>query len=172
MTPLLAAWVPPCWTWLSLSLSILLFWERKLCHWTYFCLPYHTIFSLFISLFWLHVAIGGDLPYDINGCRELERFDVSNNFLTGKLPGAFARLSNITDLNLSSNTLQGPITMVTELNKLCYLNVSHNKFDGKLPNLESLFFLAEVRLNDNHFGGPLPDSVTTLENMTILEVQV
>mmetsp|Transcript_49640 Transcript_49640/g.63625 ORF Transcript_49640/g.63625 Transcript_49640/m.63625 type:complete len:113 (-) Transcript_49640:22-360(-) len=61
--------------------------------------------------------------------------------------------------------------MVTELNKLCYLNVSHNKFDGKLPNLESLFFLAEVRLNDNHFGGPLPDSVTTLENMTILEVQ-
>jgi hypothetical protein len=48
-------------------------------------------------------SLGGEIPFDINGCRELQRFDVSHNFMDGVVPSTMGRLSKLTCLNLSYN---------------------------------------------------------------------
>nr|ADB97921.2 symbiosis receptor kinase SymRK [Arachis hypogaea] len=78
--------------------------------------------------------------------------------------------SVITDLDLSSSDLKGPIpSSVTEMTNLRTLNLSHNSFTGEIPSsfpLSSLLISIDVSYND--LEGSLPESISSLPNLKTL----
>ncbi|XP_057761629.1 nodulation receptor kinase-like [Arachis stenosperma] len=78
--------------------------------------------------------------------------------------------SVITDLDLSSSDLKGPIpSSVTEMTNLRTLNLSHNSFTGEIPSsfpLSSLLTSIDVSYND--LEGSLPESISSLPNLKTL----
>ncbi|KAI4334715.1 hypothetical protein L6164_013428 [Bauhinia variegata] len=125
----------------------------------------------------------------------IEKLDLSNNKIYGKILNLYIEFSEFSEMNLSSNILQGPIpsflSMMGKLdlsnNKfskvdsfLCanitknvrYLDLSNNQLSGKLPecwaHFESLTYLD---LTNNALLGKMPKSMGSLRNIVAINVQ-
>eukprot|EP01018_Ginkgo_biloba_P001674 Gb_30966 [translate_table: standard] len=75
----------------------------------------------------------------------------------------------ITELDLSSKGLQGPIpSAINELANLEKLNLSYNHFKGRMPELSALSRLALLDIRSNELKGSIPESLARLPNLTTL----
>ncbi|CAI9264545.1 unnamed protein product [Lactuca saligna] len=89
------------------------------------------------------LASSWNLPY-------LQTLDLTSNYFTGSIPGAFSRLTRLQRLSLSGNLLNGSIPDSV----------------GSLPNS-----LEELLLDNNNLQGPIPRSLNGLKNLKRLELQ-
>lgn len=124
-----------------------------------------------IQDFFLHSnLIEDDVSFisSLTNSTKLERFDVSENMLSGSLPESLANLSiHISMLYMYKNQIHGNIPLgIENLVNLDVVDLSHNFLDGlipmgmsKLSNVQSLF------LGRNRLGGELP---SLFGNMTLL----
>jgi adenylate cyclase len=86
-----------------------------------------------------------DLPESIGKLKNLEKFVITNNRLTGALPESFKTLSSLRELDIKYNTIAN-IDVIAQLPKLEILTVDHNsvsQFVGTFERLRSL------KLNSN-----------------------
>ncbi|KAF3651752.1 putative CASP-like protein PIMP1-like [Capsicum annuum] len=85
-------------------------------------------------------------------------FDLSSNFLTGKIPEKISLLSGIPFLNLSHNNLSGTIPKtIGEMFSLESLDLSYNHFTGEIPmTLTLLDFLQHLNMSYNNLSGKIP----------------
>lgn len=95
----------------------------------------------------------GELP-EFNFVYELEVLRLSNNGFTGFLPNGLLKGDSmvLTELDLSSNKLSGPISMITSTS-LRVVNLSSNAISGELPLLTGSCFVLD--LSKNQFNGNL-----------------
>ncbi|KAL2483127.1 Polygalacturonase inhibitor 1 [Forsythia ovata] len=96
----------------------------------------------------------GDLPY----LQTLVFRKLTN--LTGQIPPAIAKLSNLKLLRLSYTNLSGTVpTFFTQLNNLTFLDLSFNDLTGPIPpELSLLQNLDALHLDRNKLTGNIPES--------------
>ncbi|XP_078171186.1 leucine-rich repeat protein kinase family protein [Carex rostrata] len=103
-----------------------------------------------------HNRFTGSFPAAIIGCKKLLSIDVSNNLLNGSLPD-ISGLVSLSYLNLSSNSIQGPIPAVFN-DLLETIDLSNNQFQGLIPNI-NLISLEYLDLSMNEITGKFSDGL-------------
>ncbi|KAK8985588.1 hypothetical protein V6N11_068837 [Hibiscus sabdariffa] len=84
--------------------------------------------------------------------------DFSSNRLDGRIPEVLAEFHALLVLNLSHNSLTGPLPpSLGSMAELESLDLSSNKLGGRIPSeLTKLTFLEVLNLSHNKFVGPIP----------------
>ncbi|KAK3444941.1 hypothetical protein EUGRSUZ_A00621 [Eucalyptus grandis] len=103
--------------------------------------------------------------------KNLERMDISDNFLRGALPDWLVHLKNLTWLDLSANQLHG--TIPPSYGWLCLdrLFLSYNQLTGNIPEaLGGLQGLQSLDLSNNLLNGSIPHSLGQLQNLDSLDL--
>ncbi|KAK9725724.1 hypothetical protein RND81_05G164600 [Saponaria officinalis] len=106
----------------------------------------------------------GDLPY-------LETLIIrGNSNLTGPIPPAIAKLTNVGLLLLNFNSLTGPIpSFLTKLTKLVTLELNDNQLTGTIPSfLGHMPQLSALDFSNNHLIGPIPSNLGLLPKLSFL----
>ncbi|XP_051212674.1 probable inactive receptor kinase At1g27190 [Lolium perenne] len=111
--------------------------------------------ALSLSGFGLQGAVPSSLQY----CRSTNTLDLSNNSLSGPIPPAFCDwLPFLVNLDLSGNRLSGPLP--SELANCVFLNslkLNGNTLSGQIPaSLSRLSRLRSLHLSDNRLEGQIP----------------
>jgi Leucine rich repeat len=92
----------------------------------------------------------------------------------GLLPRELSLLTNLRDVDLHGNDLQGvlPYVMLESLTRLEYLRLHMNGFFGALPDsVQEMQNLRELHLFGNYFAGTLPGAaLAELTNLRVLDV--
>ncbi|KAJ1396841.1 Serine-threonine/tyrosine-protein kinase, catalytic domain [Sesbania bispinosa] len=100
--------------------------------------------------------LSGNLPGTIGKCMSLEYLYLQGNSFNGSIPSSLASLKGLQELDLSRNRLSGSIPKgLQNISFLEYLNVSFNMLDGEVPT-EGVFRNASalsVVGNNNLCGG-------------------
>jgi Leucine-rich repeat (LRR) protein len=125
----------------------------------------------FLSFLDLHSnSFNGTIPVFTNPGR-LRHLDLSSNQLSGEVPWAFDKLSELVFFNLSSNLLTRPISwQFQKLIALQVLDISENDFEGPIPSFANLQELTTVSLSSNRFNGSMPESLTGLPHLQSLSL--
>ncbi|GLT35594.1 hypothetical protein SLA2020_100330 [Shorea laevis] len=108
--------------------------------------------------------LGGELPHSIRNLKLLKELDLQNCQFYGSILGSLANLTEITELDFSSNHLRGQIPDVFgKMHKLTYLSFYNNSFDGEIPtSIFNLTDLTNLTLSSNKLIGPLPHNISGL----------
>ncbi|XP_074293668.1 receptor-like protein EIX2 [Silene latifolia] len=140
----------------------------------------------------IHVSFWNSLPFKLNYLNMSHNqfsglipplVDLSNNFLSGKLPDCWMKFVALSSLHLENNRFYGSIPKsIGTLKNLQYLHLHNNSFSGPIPaSLENCTSLAmfgnlELELNSgieifqiNNFLGEIPASLCQLSNLQILD---
>ncbi|CAA7032895.1 unnamed protein product [Microthlaspi erraticum] len=101
----------------------------------------------------------------------LSILDMSNNFLTGAVPGWISELYALEFLLISNNFLQGLIPpSLLAMPYLSFLDLSGNLFSGALPSHVNNAMAKKILfLHNNNFTGLIPN--TLLEHVQILDIR-
>jgi hypothetical protein len=95
------------------------------------------------------------------------------NQIKGRLPRNLSSLSQLEELRICSNKLQGSLDYrsIQSLSSLRVLNLSFNLLSGSLPDaFENMSSLEELNLSGNRLVGELPPSMSRLGRLQILKL--
>jgi Leucine-rich repeat (LRR) protein len=98
----------------------------------------------------------------------VESFQTPSNNLVGSIPREIGYYTNLINLTLSNNMIDGSIASLVNLTRLQLLNCSLNALTGTLP--EFLFThrsLTDIDLQDNHFSGSISYSLGTSDQLRV-----
>ncbi|CAJ2653368.1 unnamed protein product [Trifolium pratense] len=135
-----------------------------------------TIIGNLTKLFELYLHTNnfeGSIPLTLKYCTQLQTFAVSTNKLSGDIPDqVFGNLENLIFLDLSNNSLTGPLPSVFgNLKHLSIFYLYANKLSGEIPKeLGACFTLTELVLERNFFIGSIPSSLGSLRSLEILDI--
>ncbi|KAK4364770.1 hypothetical protein RND71_016128 [Anisodus tanguticus] len=109
----------------------------------------------------LHLAknqLAGQLPSNLDKCKELKYLSLSYNQFTGHIPNEIENQSAIQRLSLRRNNLVGILpSSVGNLSNLEMLDLGQNSLHGGIPQeFEHLVNLKEVYLGPNSLSGEVP----------------
>ncbi|KAL6969005.1 uracil phosphoribosyltransferase [Sarracenia purpurea var. burkii] len=98
----------------------------------------------------------------------LANYDVSQNFLHGKIPLSIREMKGLNSLSASDNDLSGEIPLVwDDKPNLFNIELSNNRLSGEIPrSMGSLGSLLFLFLGNNSLSGEIPSS---LQNCTIMD---
>ncbi|KAL4557917.1 hypothetical protein LXL04_036111 [Taraxacum kok-saghyz] len=114
--------------------------------------------TLFFSI--AKSKVVGVIPQSIRNATSLRTLDLSHNTLTGPIP-AIGNLKDLQSLDLSVNKLNGSIPEeIATLGSLSFLNVSYNHLSGKIPQGSKFQMFTELSFEGNKelCGAPLKKS--------------
>ncbi|KAI5019885.1 hypothetical protein ZWY2020_044773 [Hordeum vulgare] len=116
-------------------------------------------------------SLSGTLPPQLASLRSLQVLTVSQNALVhGEVPRGIGGLAGLVHLDLSYNSLTGPIpARIGELRSLQGLDLSYNSFSGPIPSkLGQLAQLQKLDLSSNNLTGGVPATFSGLKSLTFL----
>jgi Leucine-rich repeat (LRR) protein len=118
----------------------------------------------------------GSIPAELCALTDMREIDLSSNLLTGTIPECIG--SSLTSLNIFSvgfNILEGTIpTSFQELTLLRSMFISSNYLHGEFSSdwIQNLTYLTGLTFNDNNFSGTLAPSLSTLSNLNFIDGSV
>ncbi|CAN1297550.1 Probable LRR receptor-like serine/threonine-protein kinase IRK [Linum perenne] len=101
----------------------------------------------------------GSIPMEIGAASSLKELKLDSNFLSGQIPNSIGDCSSLTTFRVASgNILSGPIpAAMAKLTNLQYVDLSINSLSGSLPKqLANLPNIATFNISLNHLQGELP----------------
>eukprot|EP00980_Cylindrotheca_fusiformis_P029235 scaffold22766_cov131-Cylindrotheca_fusiformis.AAC.1 len=112
----------------------------------------------------------GRLPWNVLGMLspQLLRVDLSDNGLSGEVPGHIGVLTQLKLLDLSSNQFSGSIpSEIGRLKRLEELNLGANRLGGQIPtHISSMTRLEMIRLSGNHLTGTIPSGLGLISSLS------
>ena len=121
---------------------------------------------------WHENALTGSIPPALGKLTNLDFLHLGANELTGPTPGALGNLVNLTRLYLYDNALTGPVPeWLRNLVNLDRLYLGDNALTGTVPAwLGDLTKLSDLDLNRNELTGPIPSELGNLANLESLSL--
>jgi len=116
-----------------------------------------------LSLHLGSMGLKGGFPDGLENCSSMTSLDLSSNSLSGPIPADISkRLQYITSLDLSYNSFSGEIPeALANCTYLNAVNLQHNKLTGTLPGqLAALGRLTQFNVADNQLSGQIPSSLS------------
>ena len=118
--------------------------------------------------------LGGSIPAELAGLRQLERLNLAGTGLQGTIPQALGSLKRLSKLVLAENGLSGEIPQsFVELESLDLLSLQRNQLTGEIP--EFLCFstpqLVALHLFENQLTGSIPSCIGNLRYLQYLNLQ-
>ncbi|KAL0306170.1 UNVERIFIED_CONTAM: Receptor-like protein kinase BRI1-like 3 [Sesamum radiatum] len=100
----------------------------------------------------------GVIAYSFAGNGSMIYLDLSNNHLSGSIPGNLGSMSFLEFLFLGHNNITGEIPFsFGGLKSVGVLDLSHNKLQGSIPgSLGGLSFLSDLDVSNNNLSGRIP----------------
>ena len=118
--------------------------------------------------------ISGSLPGNMFSLSHLEVIDLSSNSITGTLPNVVLPNSRMALLALQNNQLYGDFdAIMTHMTDLVHLDLSYNKFVGTMPDdWSNVARLRYLFLAYNDFvSGSIPESLTQATSLVDFSLQ-
>jgi tRNA A-37 threonylcarbamoyl transferase component Bud32 len=119
-------------------------------------------------------ALFGEIPAQIGDCSNLLNLNLSNNHLNGTIPFQIGNLGSLQDfLDLSYNSISGSIPgNIGKLSSLISLNISNNNLSGKIPDqISGMLSLSSLNLSNNHLEGNVPkDGIFKLNSSNLVDL--
>ena len=108
------------------------------------------------------------IPESLLELVKLEFLDLSNNSLSGPIPSGIQVLTSLSMLNLASNQFTSAIpSSIGDLTNLVILDLRNNQFTSNVPgSMLNLVRLKELYLSDNLLEGVLPD----IQSLDVYEI--
>ena len=121
--------------------------------------------------------ISGVIPDSLGNLLKLNLIDLSRNKLVGRIPTSFGNLQSLLYMDLSSNQLNESIPMeILNLPTLSnVLNLSMNSLSGPIPQIGRLSGVASIDFSSNQLDGDIPSSFSnclSLENLFLTRNQL
>ncbi|KAK6941889.1 Leucine-rich repeat-containing N-terminal, plant-type [Dillenia turbinata] len=117
-------------------------------------------------LFHKNPNLTGEIPIAITKLTQLRYLWLSWNNLTGLVPSFISQLKNLEYINLAFNQLTGSIPPeLSSLPKLGYLGLDRNKLTGSIPESFSSINVTDfyLILSHNQLSGPIPKSLSNVK---------
>jgi Leucine-rich repeat (LRR) protein len=96
----------------------------------------------------------------------VESFRSPANNLKGQIPPEITYLSNLKNIDVSNNTIDGNLSNLSNLTRLEYLDLTGNAFTGTLPSfLLAHEELIQLHLDQNHLEGTISHLSVTAQNL-------
>jgi len=103
----------------------------------------------------------------------LQKLDVENNQLTGKVPGKLNDITFLERLSLQNNKLTGTLPTDMFPTSLRFLTIAGNRLNGSIPSeIFQVETLEEVDLANNLFTGTISREWGSMENLLSLKLHV
>jgi len=110
-----------------------------------------------------NLGLQGSFPRGLQFCKILTTLNLSVNSLSGPLPADISlQMPYVTHLNLSHNRFSGeiPADISRRLPFIMALDLSNNSFSGEIPRtIADLPYLNTLNLQSNSLSGPIPGSL-------------
>ncbi|XP_074301710.1 uncharacterized protein LOC141633138 isoform X2 [Silene latifolia] len=102
----------------------------------------------------------------------LGQISLSNNQLSGPLPGSIGNFSGVQKLMLDGNRFSGAIPVeIGKLKQLSKVDFSSNKFSGAIPGeISECKLLTYVDLSRNQLCGDIPEEITDMRILNYLNI--
>ncbi|XP_068666974.1 leucine-rich repeat receptor-like serine/threonine/tyrosine-protein kinase SOBIR1 [Aristolochia californica] len=115
--------------------------------------------------------LSGFIPPAIGRLTELRQLSLADNKLSFRLPSEIANCRKLQILNLSNNRFSGDIPEeISSLVALRSLDLSRNGFVGSLGFLTYFPNLENLSLADNFFTGKVPQSLRSFRNLRFVNI--
>lgn len=104
--------------------------------------------------------------------RRVIKLLLTNNNLTGNIPGQIGKLTGLLELYIDRNKLSGPIpTEIGDLSSLKLLGIGGNNLSGSVPDsIGNLSNVETIYLVNNKLSGSLPSALTNLTTLKHLYI--
>ncbi|TVU26037.1 hypothetical protein EJB05_28564 [Eragrostis curvula] len=109
------------------------------------------------------LGLKGQFPDGLENCSSMTTLDLSSNSLSGPIPADISkRVPFVTSLDLSYNSFSGEIPeALANCSYLNAVNLQHNKLNGMIPGqLAALGRLTQFNVADNQLSGQIPLSLS------------
>lgn len=111
----------------------------------------------------------GSIPESLGSCRSLRVLNLSFNYLSDLMPSSMQALTDLSQIDLSHNSLYGPLPAFQPY--MVDVRLQNNKFSGTISaQIGSCLMLEYVDLSSNFITSELPDSMQKLESLSILNL--
>ncbi|KAM5569873.1 putative LRR receptor-like serine/threonine-protein kinase [Rosa sericea] len=117
--------------------------------------------------------LSGSIPSCLgNLTAALRILSLESNLLNSTIPSTLWGLTDILNLDLSSNSLIGPLSdRIGNLKVMQAINLTNNRLSGSIPStIGGLQELASLSLANNGFEGPIPSSFGELLSLEICDL--
>ncbi|KAJ6868240.1 LRR receptor-like serine/threonine-protein kinase FLS2 isoform X2 [Populus alba x Populus x berolinensis] len=112
----------------------------------------------------------------IPGClRSLGFLNLASNNFSGKIPSSIGSMFSLGTLSLHNNSFVGELPLsLRNCSSLVFLDLSSNKLQGEIPGWigESMPSLKILSLQSNGFSGSIPPNLCHLSNILILDLSL
>ncbi|XP_027354199.1 receptor-like protein kinase 7 [Abrus precatorius] len=126
------------------------------------------------NLNWLYLSnctLGGKLPVGIGNLTELIDLEFSSNFITGDFPAEIGNLRKLWQLEFYDNSFTGTIPIgLRNLTGLSNFDGSSNKLEGDLSELKYLNNLVSLQLFENNLSGEIPVELSEFKRLKALSL--
>ncbi|WZY69012.1 hypothetical protein YC2023_001252 [Brassica napus] len=112
--------------------------------------------------------LSGPIPGSINNLRSLQILLLGSNRFTGQIPGEIGRLKGLLKIDMSMNSLSGKVPPeLGECQSLTYLDLSHNQLSGQIPvQISQIRMLNYLNVSWNFLNQSLPVELGYMKSLT------
>lgn len=132
-----------------------------------FCQENNAIMLLDLS----NNSLSGSLPGSLGNCTSLSFLNIAHNNLSSSIPAVLGNAKSLSNLDLTGNHFEGPFpAFIQKLQNLVVLKMGCNNFAGKIPHfIGDLKNLRILVLKSNFFNESIPPDINKLEKLQIID---
>ncbi|GMH24619.1 hypothetical protein Nepgr_026462 [Nepenthes gracilis] len=115
--------------------------------------------------------LSGSLPGSIGNFSGVQKFLIDGNRFTGSIPPEIGRLQQLSKIDFSNNRFSGGITPeISKCKLLTFVDFSRNQLSGEIPTeITGMRILNYLNLSRNHLSGSIPASLASMQSLTSVD---